>query len=304
MSSNKKISSAGKFKIESFDDLFGTGGTQAPESVPDGQVVEVPLDDLHEFNGHPFLVQDDEKMQETVESIQEHGVLMPGIVRPRKEGGYEIIAGHRRKRGSQLAGKTTMPVFIREYSDDEATVIMVDTNIQREGILPSEKAFAYKMKMEALKHQGKKNEDDAGSSTAELVGKKAGDSGRTVQRFIRLTELVPKLLEMVDRGSLKMIPAVNLSYLSQEEQIWILECMEENGGSVSKETAETLKKYSSEGCLTKELLETVMCREKSKTEKITIPEHKIRDYFPEEYCMADMEQVIYDLLEEWKNRNQ
>lgn len=193
------------------------------------QIVEVPLSELHPFKDHPFQVRDDEKMEETVESIRNYGVLNPGLVRPRAEGGYEIVAGHRRKRGCELAGKPTMPVLVRDYTDDEAVVIMVDSNIQRENILPSEKAFAYRMKLEAMKHQGAKGNGD----TADLVGKEAGDSGRKVQRYIRLTELLPELLEMVDDEKMKFIPAVSLSFLTKEEQSWVFRCIIENSISVT-----------------------------------------------------------------------
>lgn len=206
-----KIGSASKIKIDSFDDLFGRSTEEHSNQAE--QVVEVPLKDLHTFENHPFRVLDDAKMEETVESIKKYGVLMPGIARPRKEGGYEIIAGHRRKRGSELAGKSTMPVFIRNYTDDEATIIMVDTNIQREDILPSEKAKAYAMKYEALKHQGKRE----GGSTFETIGEPAGESGKTVQRYIRLAGLLDELLDMVDKKRLGFIPGVDISYLTEEQ---------------------------------------------------------------------------------------
>ena len=187
-----KTGSAAKVKLNSFDDLFGT---EQPQTGTE-QVQEIALSELHEFKGHPFKVLDDEKMQETMESIREHGVLMPGIARPMKDGGYEIIAGHRRRHACELVGLTTMPMFIRDYTDDEATIIMVDSNIQREDILPSEKAWAYRMKMEALSHQGVKGED----YTADLVGETAGDCARTVQRYIRLTYLKTELLDYADQG--------------------------------------------------------------------------------------------------------
>ena len=195
-------------QLPSYNELLGIDDFVNHEA---DQIVEVPLSELHPFKDHPFQVRDDEKMEETVESIRNYGVLNPGLVRPRAEGGYEIVAGHRRKRGCELAGKPTMPVLVRDYTDDEAVVIMVDSNIQRENILPSEKAFAYRMKLEAMKHQGAKGNGD----TADLVGKEAGDSGRKVQRYIRLTELLPELLEMVDDGKVKFIPAVSLSFLSK-----------------------------------------------------------------------------------------
>ena len=255
------------------------------ESVNPGtnQIVEVPLSELYPFKNHPFQVRDDEKMEETVESIRNYGVLNPGLVRPRAEGGYEVVAGHRRKRGCELAGKTTMPVLVRDYTDDEAVVIMVDSNIQRENILPSEKAFAYRMKMEAMKHQGAKGTGD----TADLVGKEAGDSGRKVQRYIRLTELLPELLEMVDNGKIKFIPAVSLSYLTKEEQSWVFKCITENCISVSGAMAEQL----------------ILCEEKKDTGKVTLSANKISRYFPKEYSKQQIEQVIFELLEDWKKNH-
>ena len=232
-------------------------------------------------------------MAETVESIRNYGVLNPGLVRPRAEGGYEVVAGHRRKRGCELAGKATMPVLIRNYTDDEAVIIMVDSNIQRENILPSEKAFAYKMKLEAMKHQGTKGTGD----TADLVGKEAGDSGRKVQRYIRLTELLPELLELVDNGKIKFIPAVTISYLLKEEQAWVLACMKEGNASVSGAMADALKKHSEDGKLTELAVQLILSKEKKDVGKVTLPGDKISRYFPKEYSRQQIEQVILDC---WK----
>ena len=290
-----KTGSAAKVKLNSFDDLFGT---EQPQTGTE-QVQEIALSELHEFKGHPFKVLDDEKMQETMESIREHGVLMPGIARPMKDGGYEIIAGHRRRHACELVGLTTMPMFIRDYTDDEAVVIMVDSNIQRENILPSEKAFAYRMKMEAMKHQGAKGTGD----TADLVGKEAGDSGRKVQRYIRLTELLPELLEMVDNGKIKFIPAVSLSYLTKEEQSWVFKCITENCISVSGAMADAMKKHSEEGKLTELAVQLILCEEKKDTGKVTLSANKISRYFPKEYSKQQMEQVIFELLEDWKKNH-
>lgn len=211
MSSNARKSSASKIKLDTYDDLFGSDitGNSSLE-----QIINAPLVDLYTFKDHPFRVVDDEKMEETTESIRQYGVLMPGIARPRAEGGYELIAGHRRKRGSELAGRSEMPIIVRNYTDDEATIIMVDSNIQREDILPSEKAKAYKMKFEAMKHQGSKAE----KNTYDEVGEAAGDNGKMVQRYIRLAELIPELLNMVDEKKLGFISGVDISYLSAEEQ--------------------------------------------------------------------------------------
>ena len=283
-------------QLTSYNELLGID-----ESVNLGtnQIVEVSLSELYPFKNHPFQVRDDEKMEETVESIRNYGVLNSGLVRPRAEGGYEVVAGHRRKRGCELAGKTTMPVLVRDYTDDEAVVIMVDSNIQRENILPSEKAFAYRMKMEAMKHQGAKGTGD----TADLVGKEAGDSGRKVQRYIRLTELLPELLEMVDNGKIKFIPAVSLSYLTKEEQSWVFKCITENCISVSGAMADAMKKHSEEGKLTELAVQLILCEEKKDTGKVTLPANKISRYFPKEYSKQQMEQVIFELLEDWKKNH-
>ena len=283
-------------QLTSYNELLGID-----ESVNPGtnQIVEVPLSELYPFKNHPFQVRDDEKMEETVESIRNYGVLNPGRVRPRAEGGYEVVAGHRRKRGCELAGKTTMPVLVRDYTDDEAVVIMVDSNIQRENILPSGGAFAYRMKMEAMKHQGAKGTGD----TADLVGKEAGDSGRKVQRYIRLTELLPELLEMVDNGKIKFIPAVSLSYLTKEEQSWVFKCITENCISVSGAMADAMKKHSEEGKLTELAVQLILCEEKKDTGKVTLSANKISRYFPKEYSKQQMEQVIFELLEDWKKNH-
>ena len=283
-------------QLTSYNELLGIDESVNPRT---NQIVEVPLSELYPFKNHPFQVRDDEKMEETVESIRNYGVLNPGLVRPRAEGGYEVVAGHRRKRGCELAGKTTMPVLVRDYTDDEAVVIMVDSNIQRENILPSEKAFAYRMKMEAMKHQGAKGTGD----TADLVGKEAGDSGRKVQRYIRLTELLPELLEMVDNGKIKFIPAVSLSYLTKEEQSWVFKCITENCISVSGAMADAMKKHSEEGKLTELAVQLILCEEKKDTGKVTLSANKISRYFPKEYSKQQMEQVIFELLEDWKKNH-
>lgn len=282
--------SAEKVKLTSFDDLFGTASLDSEE-----RVTTVPLSHLHTFKGHPFRVADDEKMQETVESIKQYGVLMPGIVRPYPAGGYEVIAGHRRWRACELAGLSEMPVIIREMDDDTATVIMVDTNIQREDILPSEKAYAYKMKYEALKHQGSK-----GKNTAVLVGETAGDSGRTVQRYIRLAELVKKLLDAVDNGKIPMMAGEKLSYLTKEAQDWVAGAVADCGVYPSKAQAEQLKTMQESGELTEGRVFAVLIRKEKVSQGVTIPAKKVRDYFPPSYTKTEMEEVIYRLLEQWK----
>ena len=291
-----KTGSASKIKIDSFDDLFGSSTTENFNQTE--QLVEVPLDELHTFQNHPFRVLDDTKMEETVESIKKYGVLMPGIARPRKEGGYEIIAGHRRKRGSELAGKSTMPVFIRNYTDDEATIIMVDTNIQREDILPSEKAKAYAMKYEALKHQGKRE----GGSTFETIGEPAGESGKTVQRYIRLAGLLDELLDMVDKKRLGFIPGVDISYLTEEQQYWVLEILSTTSMVISKAQAASLKKYAKSGELTFAMVDLILLEKKKTERKLIIKADKISHYFPEDYTSEDMEVVIIQLLDEWRRK--
>ncbi len=285
-----KSKSAEKVKLNSFDDLFGID--EAGETV-----TSVPLNELHTFKGHPFRVLDDEKMQETVESVKQYGVLMPGIVRPYPAGGYEVIAGHRRWRACELAGLTEMPVIIRELDDDTAVVLMVDTNIQREDILPSEKAKAYRMKYEAMKHQGSKGE----KYTADAIGEAAGDSGRTVQRYIRLSELAEELLGYVDENKIPMVVGEKLSYLKTEEQAWVVDAIGNSGIFPSKAQAEQLKAGSEAGELTEGKVYAVLVR-KEESVNVTISAKKIRNYFPVEYSKEQIEDVIYTLLEEWKQK--
>lgn len=289
-----KRGSADKIKLSSFDDLFGTqeAGTGTE------QVQEIPLCELHEFRGHPFKVVDDEKMQETVESIKNYGVLMPGIARPRAEGGYEIIAGHRRRHGCELAGLSTMPMFVRDYTDDEATIIMVDTNIQREDILPSEKARAYSMKYEAMKHQGKKS---TGNSLDE-VGEAAGESGKTVQRYIWLARLSDELLEMVDKKKIGLVQGVDISFLTEQAQEWVQVIMEETGTNISTVQSAKLKEYGKKGELTMPMVRLILTEEKPRERKVTLKAEKISRYFPEEYSESEIENVIIELLEEWQKK--
>ena len=290
--SNPKKSSAEKIKLGSFDDLFG--GTGVEESTE--KIIYVPLSELHTFHDHPFRVLDDEKMEETTESIKQYGVLMPGIARPRKKGGYELIAGHRRKRGSELAGLREMPIMVRNYSDDEATIIMVDSNIQREDILPSEKAKAYKMKFEALKHQGIKG----GKHTYDEVGEAAGDNGKMVQRYIRLAELIPDLLDMVDEKKLGFISGVDISFLSEAEQIMVYQKMQELRKVPNGTQSALLKKYSLAGELNIGMIELILSEEKEKAKKIVLRADRMNDYFGSEYTNEEIEEVIYKLLDRWK----
>ena len=295
MSNSIKPGSAEKIRINKFDDLFGTAAEQDTSSE---KIINVLLADLHTFKDHPFRVVDDEKMEETTESIRQYGVLVPGIARPRAGGGYEIIAGHRRKRGSELAGKTEMPIIVRNYTDDEATIIMVDSNIQREDILPSEKARAYKMKFEAMKHQGKKG----GKYTLDEVGEAAGESGKTVQRYIWLARLNDSLLEMVDNKKLGIVQGIDLSFLPVEMQEWVQEYLMEYQANISNSQSAQLKEYGKKGELTKAMVELILSEKKPKERKVTIKAEKISQFFPEEYSSEDIETIIYELLENWHSR--
>lgn len=293
MGSNAKTGSAAKIRMKSFVDLFG--GNAAQENGVE-QIINAPLAELHTFKDHPFRVEDDEKMEETTESIRQYGVLVPGIARPRAGGGYEIIAGHRRKRGSELAGKTEMPVIVRNYTDDEATIIMVDSNIQREDILPSEKARAYKMKYEAMKHQGKKS----GRNTLDEVGEAAGENAKMVQRYIWLSRLSDELLEMVDTKKLGFSQGVDISFLTEEAQQWVQVIIEEQGCNVSMVQSGKLKEYGKSGELTLAMVKLVLSEEKPKERKITIKSDKIGKYFSDSYSNEEIESIIITLLDKWK----
>ena len=294
---NKGI--AGKVKISTYNDIVGG---------EDVSVIEVPLEELHQFNDHPFRVLDDEKMQDIVDSIKKHGVLMPGIVRPGKNGGYEIIAGHRRRRACELAGLETMPVLVKDYTDDEAVIAMVDSNLQREEILPSEKAFAYRMKFEALSHQGKRD-DDASSTqvgwkaeTASMIGEAQGDSKNQVRRYIRLTELQKELLDLVDGKKLKFNPAVEISYLPKGEQKLLMKVMEEDAVMPSLTQAGQLKKLSQDKAFTKESVHAILTVSVIREKQFTIKREVVERYFEPETTDEEMENVICTLLEEWKRK--
>ena len=282
-----------EIQLTSYDDLLGISNEESEDTE---KIIIAPLTELYTFKDHPFRVVDDEKMEETTESIRKYGVLVPGIARPRVGGGYEIIAGHRRKRGSERAGKSEMPIIVRNYTDDEATIIMVDSNIQREDILPSEKAKAYKMKFEAMKHQGSK----AGKHTYDEVGEAAGDNGKMVQRYIRLAELIPELLDMVDEKKLGFISGVDISYLSAEEQTMLCKKIEELNVVPNGTQAATLKKYSLSGELNAGVIDLLLSEEKPKVKKVTLKADRIKEYFTEEYSNDEIEEVIYELLEKWK----
>ena len=296
MGSNAKAGSASKVKIEKFEDLFG--GSAGQENSAE-QIINAPLADLHTFKDHPFRVVDDEKMEETTESIRQYGVLVPGIASPRAGGSYEIIAGHRRKRGSELAGKMEMPVIVRNYTDDEATIIMVDSNIQREDILPSEKARAYKMKYEAMKHQGKKS----GKNTLDEVGEAAGENAKKVQRYIWLSRLSDKLLEMVDTKKLGFSQGVDISFLTEEAQQWVQAVIGEQGYNVSMVQSGKLKEYGKSGELTFAMVRLILTEEKPKERRVTLKADKISEYFAEDCTNEEIEGIIIQLLDEWSARN-
>ena len=289
-------SSARNIELKSVDDLFAT-----EESRADAQrekVQEIPLGELHPFRNHPFKVKDDAAMQDTVDSVREYGVLVPAIARPDPNGGYELIAGHRRHHASELAGKETMPVIIRDLDDDAATIIMVDSNLQREELLPSERAFAYKMKYEAMKHQGSKGE----KHTADLVGEAAGESGRTVQRYIRLSFLISRLLDYVDNKRLSMKAGEKLSFLTVEEQEWVLEAIDNAVLTVTDKQAELFKNHSREKTLNQGIIYSVLLQKKEAETKVTLSAKKVRSYFPPAYTKEQVEEVIYTLLEQWRKK--
>lgn len=301
-------SSAKNIVLKSVDDIF-----QTEENRADAQrerVQEIPLDQLKPFKNHPFKVRDDQRMLDTVDSIREYGVLVPAIARPDPEGGYELISGHRRKRGCEMAGLQTMPVIIRNLDDDAAVLVMVDSNIQREELLPSERAFAYKMKLEALKHQGARSDltsSQLGTKLRadELLAQQAGESRNQVQRFIRLTELISELLDMVDERKLAFNPAVEVSYLKRDEQWMLLEAMDAEQTTPSLSQAQRLKKFSQEGRLTEEAMSAIMSEEKkSDMDKVTLRSDTLRRYFPKSYTPKQMEQTIIKLLDVWQKQRQ
>lgn len=298
-------SSAKNIVLKSVDDIF-----QTEENRADAQrerVQEIPLDQLKPFRNHPFKVRDDQRMLDTVDSIREYGVLVPAIARPDPEGGYELTSGHRRKRGCEMAGLQTMPVIIRDLDDDAAVLVMVDSNIQREELLPSERAFAYKMKLEALKHQGARSDltsmQVAQKLSVQKVGDDAGVSKDQVRRFIRLTELISELLDMVDERKLAFNPAVEVSYLKRDEQRMLLEAMDAEQTTPSLSQAQRLKKFSQEGRLTEEAMSAIMSEEKKgDMDKVTLRSDTLRRYFPKSYTPKQMEQTIIKLLDVWKQR--
>ena len=290
--------------LKGYDDIFSTDQSRA--EAQQERVQEIPLSELHPFEGHPFRVVDDEEMMKTVESVRDFGVLTPAIVRPDPYGGYEIISGHRRHRASELAGKETMPVIVREMDDDAAIILMVDANLQRETILPSERAYAFKMKLDAIKHQGKSTSAQlAPKLSTEVIGEAAGMSKDTVKRYIRLTELIPELLDMVDNGQLKFNPAVELSYLAREEQQDFLSAMDYAQTTPSLSQAQRIKKLAQEGECTLDAMCDIMNEIKKEEQgKVTFKTDALRKYFPNSYTNKQMEDKIIQLLEQWQKKRE
>jgi len=296
-----------KMELTSYDEIFST--EESRQDAAREKVMEIPLSELYAFRDHPFKVQDDERMLDTAQSIREYGVLVPAIARPRKDGGYELISGHRRKRGCELAGLETMPVIVRDMDDDAATIVMVDSNIQRESLLPSERAFAYRMKLEAMKRQGARSDltsmQVAQKLSAQKVGDDAGISKDQVRRYIRLTKLIPQLLDLVDEKKIAFNPAVELSYLKPQEQTELLDEMESEQATPSLSQAQQLKKFSQEGRLSLDVMRAIMSEEKKHDlDRVTIGSDKLQKYFPKSWTPAQMETQIIKLLESWHRKRQ
>lgn len=292
-----------RVQLKTLDSLFGIDEEQT------GQIMEVPISELFSFQNHPFKVLDDEKMAQTVESIRENGILVPIMVRSRQEGGYEVISGHRRRHAAEIVGLETVPVIIRELTDDEAVIAMVDANLQREEILPSEKAYAYKMKLEALKHKAgrpsKENSCQVGTNfrADEAMAETANESARTIQRYIRLTELLPELMEMVDCKKIKLNPAVEISYLSPNEQYLLIQVIDEDGIFPSLSQAQQIKKLSQDKACTKEAIHALLSVAGIKERNVVIKHEVIMQYFPADVSDAEVESLIVRLLDEYRKKH-
>lgn len=304
-------SSAKNVKLASVDELFTTEESRADDNRE--KIVDIPLSELHPFKDHPFKVKDDEAMMDTAESIKQYGVLVPAIARPDPEGGYELVAGHRRHHASEIAGKDTMPVIVRELDDDAATIIMVDSNLQREELLPSERAFAYKMKLDAMKHQGERLDLTCaqvghkcdGMKSRDILAEQVGQSKTQVQKYIRLTELIPELLDMVDEKKMAFNPAYELSFLKPEEQGQLIVVMDEEQATPSLSQAQRLKKFSAEGKLGYDAMSAIMSEEKKgDLDKVTLGADTLRKYFPKSYTPLKMQETIIKLLEQWQRKRQ
>ena len=294
--------------LSSYDDIFSTEESRQEEQRE--QVQQIPIGELFPFKNHPFKVLDDDSMSDTVESVKQYGVLSPLIARPRPEGGYEIISGHRRQHAAELAGLETLPVIVRQMDDDAAVVLMVDSNLQRENILPSERAFAYKMKLEAIKNQGARSDLTSGQigpklHSDEKVARDAGESRKQIQRFIRLTNLIPELLDMVDNKTVSFNPAVELSYLSPEQQQEVIRAMDDTQNFPSVSQAKRIKKLAQDGTFSTATVVAIMGEEKkSELDTVTIKNETLRKYFPRSYTPKQMEDTIIKLLAQWQKKRQ
>ena len=278
----------GKIKLSTYSELVGDASDE---------IIEIKLSELHDFMRHPFRVEDDERMQEMVESVRKNGVLVPGIVRHRKEGGYEIISGHRRKYACDLAGLDTMPVIVKEYSDDQAVITMVDSNIQREDILPSEKARAYRMKYEAMKHQGCRT---GGGLSMDVLGEAAGESRKTVQRYLWLSRLTDDMMDLLDAKRITILCGINVSFLKEEEQNWVFECMTVDKMAVNQDKTKKLKAYSDSQRLTRELVRLTLSERKPKPRKFVLKASVLNEFFAEDDSNEEIEKVLCSLLRRWK----
>lgn len=300
-------SSGRKPSLTSYDDIFSTEASRQQE-----QIQRLALSELHPFKDHPFRVLDDDRMMETVESVKEYGVLVPIIARPMPDGGYEIVSGHRRKRACELAGMNEIPAIVRDLDDDEAVIIMVDSNLQRENILPSERAKAYQMKLEAIKHQGERRDLTSRQlvgklEAADLIGQDTGESGRQIQRILRLNNLEPPLIDKVDAGKLAFTPAVELSYLKPEEQQWLDTALENTQQTPSLSQAQRMKRESKQGTLSEQGIMEIMTENKQTIpakESVVLPQEKLTKYFPRSYTTEQMEKVIFKLLDYWVRKRQ
>ena len=300
--------SSANASLSSYDDIFSTEESRQEEQRE--QVQQIPIGELFPFKNHPFKVLDDDSMSDTVESVKQYGVLSPLIARPRPEGGYEIISGHRRQHAAELAGLETLPVIVRQMDDDAAVVLMVDSNLQRENILPSERAFAYKMKLEAIKNQGARSDLTSGQigpklHSDEKVARDAGESRKQIQRFIRLTNLIPELLDMVDNKTVSFNPAVELSYLSPEQQQEVIQSMNDTQNFPSVSQAKRIKKLAQDGTFSTATVVAIMGEEKkSELDTVTIKNETLRKYFPRSYTPKQMEDTIIKLLAQWQKKRQ
>lgn len=300
-------SSGRKPSLTSYDDIFSTEASRQQE-----QIQRLALSELHPFKDHPFRVLDDDRMMETVESVKEYGVLVPIIARPMADGGYEIVSGHRRKRACELAGMNEIPAIVRDLDDDEAVIIMVDSNLQRENILPSERAKAYQMKLEAIKHQGERRDLTSRQlvgklEAADLIGQDTGESGRQIQRILRLNNLEPPLIDKVDAGKLAFTPAVELSYLKPEEQQWLDTALENTQQTPSLSQAQRMKRESKQGTLSEQGIMEIMTENKQTVPpkgSVVLPQEKLTKYFPRSYTTEQMEKVIFKLLDYWVRKRQ